>query len=247
MVNQFSGFLSQINPETLIIYGNVTEPERVLAALEGSAEELKPLTNRYALLAPSIDDLRLSSLGWIDITMEQRMALTNARDLFQFCRGKILRGVSQFAKPTNEFVVTYLDFVWSQIKTYKGELEDGVGASELFGIEDWVFSAWLPLPHANILLPREFEPGAPQFAEIDIVFWHKGRIKAVVIEGTSTPIKSKQYRREYLCENHPFLDIISVNKDWVAKGLFPKDAFSVPFCHYWRDLTLPIGPAPPLI
>ena len=247
MVNQFSGFLSQINPETLIVYGNVTEPERVLAELEGSADELKPLTNRYALLAPSIDDLRLSSLGWIDITMEQRMALTNARDLFQFCRGKILRGVSQFAKPTNQFIVTYLDFVWSQIKTYKGELEDSVGTSELFGIEDWVFSAWLPLPHANILLPREFEPGAPQFAEIDIVFWHKGRIKAVVIEGTSTPIKSKKYRREYLCENHPFLDLISVNKDCVAKGHFPKDAFSVSFCHYWRDLTLPIGPAPPLI
>ena len=74
MVNQFSGFLSQDNPETLIIYGNVTDPERVLAELEGSADELKPLTNRYALLAPSIDDLRLSRLGWIDITMEQRMA-----------------------------------------------------------------------------------------------------------------------------------------------------------------------------
>lgn len=244
---QFPGFLSQADPTTLIVYGLVTEPVRVLAELERSTDDPTPLTNRYALLAPRMDELRLSSFGWIDITFEQRMTLTNSRDLFQLCRRKILRSVSHFAKPTREFIDAYLDFVWAQTEICKDKLEECGSGGEVYGAADWVFSAWLPLPHARILLPPEFERNPPQFAEIDIAFWHDGRVKAVVIEDTSTPIKSKQRRLDYLRENHPFLDLISVPREWIGEGRFPADAFPATFSRYWEGLTLPIGPAPPII
>lgn len=247
MENQFTDFLSKTNPETLIIYGLVNEPARVLAELDQHKGSIVFLTNRYALLASNINALRLSSSGWINITFEQRGTLACPRDLFLFCRRKILGRVSQFAKPIRQFLDAYLDFVWYQTEIFKDELEECLLNPEVYGPQDWVFSAFLPLPNAFILLPSEFERGSPQFAEVDIIFWLNGRIKAVVIEGMGTPIKSRQRRLDYLCENHPYLDLISVSRDGISNGRFPTDAFSVPFNHYWRGLTLPMGPAPPII
>ncbi len=247
MENQLSGFLSKADPTTLIVYGQVTEPARVLAELEQSTDDLAPLTNHYALLTPVMDELRLSSFGWIDITFEQRMTLTNSRDLFQLCRRKILGNVSHFAKPTRDFIGAYLDFVWAQTETCKDKLEKAGSNCEVYGAEDWAFSAWLPLPQARILLPPEFECNPSQFAEIDIAFWYDGRVKAIVIEDASTPIKSKQRRLDYLRENHPFLDLISLPREWIGESSFPAYAFPATFSRYWEGLALPTGPAPPII
>jgi len=244
---RFSSFLSQADPVTVLVYGSVTEPEHVLAELERSADDVTPLTSRHALLAPHVGGLRLSSSGWIDIGFERRMALTNSSDLFQFCRSRILRNVSQFAKPTRQLIDSYLDFVWAQTENCRDELEECGSGGEVYGAVDWVFSAWLPLPQARILLPPEFGGNWPQFAEIDVAFWQNGRITAVLIEGTSTPIKSKQRRLDYLRENHPYLDVVVVPRGRILDGHFPADEFSATFSRYWEGLTLPTGPAPPMI
>jgi len=244
---RFPSFLSQADPATLIVYGLVTEPARVLAELEQWADNMPPLTDRYALLAPHMDALRLSSSGWIDIPFEQRITLTNSGDLFQYCRSRILRNVSQFAKPTRQLIDSYLDFVCARTESCKDELEEFGPSGEVYGAEDWVFSAWLPLPHARILLPPEFQRDPPQFAEVDIAFWHNGRVTAALIENASTPIKSKQRRLDFLCENHPLLDVVSIPRDRIADGRFPADLFPDTFGRYWEGLTLPTGPAPPII
>ena len=130
--NQFANFVSKTNPETLIIYGLVTEPARVLADLDPRKDRLVSLTNRYALLTPDTNALRLCSSGWIDLTFEQRGTLTNSEDLFLFCRNKILRSVSQFAKPIRQFINAYLDFVWSQTGILKDELEGCIPDTEIY-------------------------------------------------------------------------------------------------------------------
>jgi len=247
MIHQFSDFLSKADPVTLIVYGLVTEPVRVLAELERRADGLAPLANNYALLSKLVDELRFSSFGWIDITFEQRMALNNSNDLFQLCRRKLLRSVSNFSNPTRQFIDGYLDFVLAQTKAFKDELEEYGSGGEVYGAVDWVFSAWLPLPHAHILLPPEFGHNPPQFAEVDVAFWHDGCLKAVVIEDSSTPIQSKQRRLDYLLDNHPFLDLVSIPKNRIAEGHFPEDAFPATFSRYWEGLALPTGPAPPII
>ena len=140
---------------------------------------------------------------------------------------------------------SYFDFLHSQIEKHKNELEPENVEDEIFIYKDWIFSAWLPLPQAHILLPITFLDNKPSFAEIDLAFWVEGQLIGVVIDGGETPIKSRKKNLDYLVEKHPQLWVITVPRDKLEEDTFPINLFPNSFSYFWRTLTLPHGPFTP--
>ena len=246
MTQDYPDFLSKDHPQTLIVYGIVTNPETIARAVDppkgGRPFEL---TNRYALLSPASPGLRLSSSGWIDLSFQQMSQVSSTSDLFDLCHERLINRSSPFSKLIRLFLERYLAFVSAQLEAHKSELGAGTADDEIFNWSDWIFSAWLPLPQAQILLPPTFDAGRPGFAELDIAFSLSGHLIGVTIESAGTPIKSRQRKLDYLVENHPQLSLVQIPKDRLRDEEFPKDLFPEPFGNFWQDLSLPLGPCPP--
>ena len=239
-------FLSATDPATLIVYGVARDASVVLSEITAQ-EHPAPLGVRHALVSFDIEDLRLSSPGWIDISPDERMELPSAPEQYLLCREKIGHGASNFSLPIRQFLNRYLDFCWAQVEAHQASLDPAPPETDLFTWRDWVFSAWLPMPHARVLLPPSFDEDSPAFAEIDIMFRCNGRLTAVMIEGLSTPLKSVRRRRDFLFAQHPALDVVSVPKENLTADGFPGDLFGAAFTRFWHGLTLPIGPCPPML
>ena len=245
MASDYLDFRSGPAPNTVIIYGQVTDPPQLWERMRSNADGLDPLSPQPAIVHPGLDGFRLSSPGWTEFTFNERMTLTETSKLYLLCREKIMRGVSDFALPLRQFLETYLDFVWAQTWTLEGECEPTGTVSGLFSSQDWGFSAWLPLPQAQILLPPTLDEDRAQFAEIDVVFWGAQRLIAVCLEGATTPLPSKQRKRNCLFDQHPNLDVISIPREQFANGQFPANFFPENLTRYWSEVPYPTGPAPP--
>lgn len=112
-------------------------------------------------------------------------------------------------------------------------------SDDIFAVEDWIYSAWLPLPHAHIQLPTGF-------AELDTAFWTGEQLIGVQVEQTGSIAKSKREKLVYLEEHHPQIKIISIPRDGLLESGdgFPSDLFGEDFSCFWKGLTLPQGPSP---
>ena len=119
---------------------------------------------------------------------------------------------------------------------------------EVYIYEDWIFSAWLPLAHAQILLPPVFDENRRCFAELDVAFWLDGQLIGVVIDSSSTLIKSRQVKLDYLNERHPQFIFVNFPKRHLEDDKFPIHLFPESFSSFWQSLALPQGPcAPPTL
>jgi len=236
-------FQSTSDPSTLIVYGQVSHPARIMEDLEFKEGTIAPVSPQHVFVKPGLEGARLSTGGWMDLSFDDRMTLKGPSELFLRCREKIMRSTSAFHLSLRQFLDAYLDFVWEKTTKYREELEQNV--TELYSANDWVFSAWLPFPQAQILLPDSFDGRTPQFAELDLVFWTGESLTAVRLEGNETALKSKKRKLDYLLENHPYLNVISVQKDRLPDGHFPEELFPKEFCRYWENLKIPLGPSPP--
>ena len=246
MANDYPNFLSLDFPRTLIIYGQCSNPVTTFENISiPPGDNAFELSSSYAELYPSSPGLRFSSSGWLGISTQQMLNVQSTESLFQICRERIINRTSQFSVPLRLFLESYFDFLHSQIEKHKNELEPDNVEDEVFIYKDWIFSAWLPLPQAHILLPLKFMDNKPSFAEIDIAFWIEGQLIGVVIDGGETPIKSRKKKLDYLVEKHPQLWVIKVPRDKLKEDTFPIDLFPNSFSYFWRTLTLPHGPFTP--
>ena len=246
MAQEYPDFLSKDQPQTLIVYGIVTNPETIANDFHHQKRE-RPfaLTNRYALVSPASPGLRLSSPGWIDLSFQQMLQVSSSEDLFDLCHERLINRSSPFSKLIRLFLERYMEFVRAQLEAHKSELGADTADDEIFDYRDWIFSAWLPLPQAQILLPPAFGADRPSFAEFDIAFSLAGHLIGVTIDGASTPIKSRQKKLDYLVENHPQLSLVQIPKNRLQNEEFPIDLFPVAVAHFWQGLSLPHGPCPP--
>ena len=237
--------MSKTDPGSLIIYGQVSDPGWVYAALKEQEGTAPSLTRQYALVTDKTPGLRLSSSGWMLLPLDQQMMLSTIDELFLLCREKIMHGASQFSRPTRQFLESYLDAIASAVGADNKELTAEPRDSEIYVAQDWVFSAWLPLPNAHILLPADYGSKTPDFAKVDIAFWQGGRIVGVVIEGSSTPLKSQRRKLDYLCAHHPSLNIVRLTSAQIQVGTFRLEMLPLEFSRFWNGLALPLGPCPP--
>ncbi|MDA1090555.1 MAG: hypothetical protein O3A85_09615 [Proteobacteria bacterium] len=233
-------FLGESEPRTLIVYGLVTNP----ATVSGDMPPMPPdasfmLSNRFAVVLPSSPPLRLSSPGWIDISPVQAVDIQSSEDLNTMCRDRIMNRTSPFSKPVRSFLECYFRFIDSVLAT--DAPKEGLAA-----YRDWVFSAWLPMPHAQVLLPPDADDG-PKFAEADVVFWAAGRLVVVMIEGTSMPLPSTRQRLAFLAERHPQAALVLIPQERIENSDlgFPIDLFPEKFSRICENVALPYGPYHP--
>ena len=246
MANDYPNFLSLDFPRTLIIYGQCSNPVTTFKNISiPPGDNTSELSSNYALLSPSSPGLRFSSSGWLEISTRQIFNAESTEELFQISRERIINCTNQFSRLIRLFLDSYFDFLHSQIEKHKNELEPDNVEDEVFIYKDWIFSAWLPLPQAHILLPPKFMDNKPSFAEIDVAFWIEGQLIGVVIDGGATPIKSRKEKLDYLVEKHPQLSIVKIPRDKLEEYTFPMDLFPKSFSYFWRTLTLPHGPFTP--
>jgi len=246
MANDYPDFSSLDFPKTLVLYGQCSNPLTALETIKiPPGETSHELSSSYAVLSPSSPGLRFSSSGWLEISTRQMLNVQSTESLFQICRERIINRTSQFSVLLRLFLESYFDFLHSQIEIHKNELEPDDVEDEVFNYKDWIFSAWLPLPQAHILLPPNFMDNKPSFAEIDVAFWIEGQLIGVVIDGGATPIKSRKNKMDYLVQKHPQLWVIRVPRDKLEEDTFPIDLFPNSFSYFWRTLTLPHGPFTP--
>lgn len=224
----------------------MSNPATVLGDIEpAESPEKSLLASDYAVLAPDTPSLRLSSPGWITLTVEHMAEVASTDDLFQLCQERLAGRTSPFSKPVRLFLQRYFEFAGTHLESGRAELRETLDQHPLLTYRDWIFSAWLPLPQAHVLLPPGFEDEGPGFCEFDIVFWLEGRLLAVTIDGTATPLKSRRRKIDFLRDNHPRFELIQIPKDQLEDGPFPVDLFPEYFPAYWRNIRLPQGPNPP--
>ena len=246
MANDYPNFLSLDLPRTLIIYGQCSNPVNTFKNISiPPGDNAFELSSNYAVLYPSSPGLRFSSSGWLELSTRQILNAESTEELFQISRERIINCTNQFSRLIRLFLDSYFDFLHSQIEKHKNELEPENVEDEVFIYKDWIYSAWLPLPQAHILMPPDFMDNKPSFAEIDVAFWIEGQLIGVVIDGGATPIKSRKNKMDYLVQKHPQLWVIRVPRDKLEEGTFPIDLFPNSFSYFWRTLTLPHGPFTP--
>jgi hypothetical protein len=222
--------------ETVVVYGLITNPETVTGELEPlPTGETFLLSNRFAIFSETAPALRLSSAGWIDLTPNSLIGIDTPELLFELCKEKIIARIQPFSKRIRLFVERYFEFMKAQIAEHASELD----SDDIFAVEDWIYSAWLPLPHAHIQLPTGF-------AELDTAFWTGEQLIGVQVEQTGSIAKSKREKLVYLEEHHPQIKIISIPRDGLLESGdgFPSDLFGEDFSCFWKGLTLPQGPSP---
>jgi hypothetical protein len=232
----------------------VTNPATVIAELGPLPEdESVLLSNRYAVISETAPALRLSSAGWIDLTPASLVNIDSPELLFELCKEKIVTRIQPFSKRIRLFVERYLEFMQAQLVRHASELASELESDDILTAEDWIYSAWLPLPHAQIQLPAEFGPdfgaGDENFAELDVVFWTGDQLIGVQVEQAGSMIKSKREKLDYLKEHHPQIKIVSIPRDKLSESAtnfpdFPGDLFDETFSCFWRGLSLPQGPNP---
>ena len=203
MTMAYPNFLSSSVANTVIIYGQVSNPARLWEVMNTDIESLEPLTSQHTVIKQNQDVVRLSSPGWMEFTFNERMTLTKNSDLYLLCREKIMRGVSNFDLPLRRFLETYLDFVWEQTENLQDEHRLLGAESTLFSSEDWSFSGWLPLPQAHVLLPSAFDETRAQFAEVDVVFGVAIASSPCALRGWLPRYLQNDKKRNYLFDNHP--------------------------------------------
>jgi len=169
----------------------------------------------------------------------------STENLFQICQERILGQIDQFSGLIRLFLNSYFEFLYLHLQNFQTELEPKKDKTEIFNYKDWIFSAWLPLPQANILLPPDYGEGTPSFAEIDIAFWIKERLIIVIIDNAFTPIASKKTKLKFLVEKYPNLTLVTVPKEALTPEKFPIRFFPESFVYFWRNLLLPKGPCIP--
>ena len=226
--------------ETLIIYGLVNDPsalaKKILLLQDGTSTQL---SNQHAFFNENSPALRLNCSDWLQHS-SNAIEVNNSELLYNMTIEKIMRNILPFSYLTRIFIKSYFDFMLEQTKKiFINEAE-----LEIFNQQDWVYSAWLPMPNTHILLSPEFNNEKFEFVEFDLSFWTEGQLICIQLGQPNTLIKSKMEKRKQLEFAYPYINIIEIpiNRFTENEKLFPSDLFSENFNYFWRGLKLPKGP-----
>ena len=232
---------------TFIIYGLITNPETVIKRLETKlSQQTECLTSNLAIINLNASGFRLNNPGWADLKNAGPIDIDSTSTMFEIVREKIKSKISPFSKNTNSFIRDYLDFIEVQVT----KINISKPQNELFDQFDWIFSAWLPMTHAYILIDEPNDKKPMEFAEFDLCYWTGRKILCINLASSSSIIQSKQRKIDYLKKNNPLVEIITIPKNIILEKekKFPSELFDADFQEFWKGLKIPLGPnQPPLL
>ncbi len=149
------------------------------------------------------------------------------------------------------FLTKYFEFVARHVADNEAVLSDKLaGMSTLFSYEDWLLSAYLPLPQPIVYVPEN--PANETYADADMIrlpllFWTGNEALILFFIGADTPSSRRINTREKLrAGGYTVLEIAQKNlmaedQTWMDEFLLAR------FGNFWQSETLPSGPFKPAI
>lgn len=146
--------------------------------------------------------------------------------------------------PPKTFLEAYFAAVKREIAANSEELSDRIaGLDGLAGIDDFVFSAPLPLPRAHLhLAPRSDAPvvRSEDVVAVDFAFWTGHRLLAVAMETGATP--TPKQRRAWDCVAAYGIDTLRVKPKDLVEANRPADVLGNDFARFWDGDPMPRTP-----
>jgi hypothetical protein len=196
-----------------LVYGAIRDPaaaaHHALADLHRSGLPLGPSA---ASIEPDQPALRLNSQGWLSLQPQRAGELATHADRIQMCKAGLARSVPLFAGPLEVFLESYFDFLQRSIELRREALEAKLTAAGLparggiFDYRDWMYSAFLPLPNAYVLMDND----SRALARVDCAFWTGEALLAVLFETRSMPLPSERRAIEQLAAMTPLVEIVRI-------------------------------------
>lgn len=181
--------------------------------------------------------MRLSSPGWARFAARDLELVTSGDRLFEIVQEKLNTKLPTFAVRLKRFVDLYL------IDARRRTREKLAGqATEFMTPDDWIYSAFLPLPHARIQIPGG---QGTDFAELSVLFWTGESAVGVLMDPASSRIGSKRRNLARLQEYWPDLKLVELSTDRFKPDdeRFPGDLFPPALLNFWEGLSMPQGPS----
>jgi len=198
------------------------------------------MQTNYAEIAEGSPPLRLSTPGWVNFSLNSLRGVDSTEHLFELTKEKIVTRIQPFAKRVRHFVECYFDFMKDRIAANFDQMPPDPLITPL----DWIFSVWLPLPHAKVLVSPHAREKPAQIVEFDLVFWTGTELLGIQVEQKGTMIGSERAALERFIAEQPQFKLIYVARDqFPDDGLkFPVEIFDDDFLNFWSGIDLPKGP-----
>lgn len=210
----------------------------MLAELAGSGA-IPQLGDGHARIGASTPGFRLSSPGWTHFATRDLELITSGDRLYDLVREKLNGKLPTFAVRLKAFVDCYLADAERRARArFEGQDDPLITA------DDWIYSAFLPLPNARIQLPPKSFP-TPSFVELSVLFWTGEIAIGVQLEPASSVIGSKKRNLEWLQENWPGFTLVELPRDRFSQAgdEFPVELFPDALTNFWTDVEMPQGPS----
>lgn len=230
-----------------IAFGIIDNPARVLAMQPAALPHGKPfLSPSVASFASDSPALRLNNAGWMSLPAEVMATLQTQAALKDYCRKRIEKKASIFDRPLQNFLTRYLDVVEAEVSDHAAGLPGGASwDAALYSIDDWFFSAFLPLPNAHLGLTAEEEQatGAERCIRFDAVFWTGTSFVAVTLERLSMPTARQRHAQARFAAMRPDITFVTIPREKEPTRL---QSYLPGVCDgFWHGLTHPLGPYRP--
>lgn len=163
----------------------------------------------------------------------------------------IIAALKRLCRPYDRFSATFLDrcgdYLWGVLAKNRPALERKLAPFDgLYSVEDWFFSAPLPLPRAFLFAP--VSAGQPlhderDFVQVEFAFFPGGRpVAALLQDGRLTPAKARE--RGARLASHGIVTVDVRREDLSSPAIFER---IVPPDAMLGSLgVLPVGPGRPV-
>ena len=195
--------------------------------------------------------LRLNSDWYRLYERPSDIALQTAENRYSFIMEHMSIYCDIWDKFQQIFLSKYFKFICQHIENNKLNLKNKLmGMRSLYSYQDWLMSAYLPLPQSIIYLPDD--PRDLSYSEADIVrvpllFWTGHKAIVLFFVGSDTPsprlvnISAKLREGGYTVFDIAQKELAVENSAWL------QEFFQTHFGNFWEDETLPSGPFKPEI
>ncbi|MCB4769658.1 hypothetical protein LGR54_13660 [Ancylobacter sp. Lp-2] len=235
-------------PCAAIVFGAIRDPavaaRHTLADLRQSG---LGLGQGAALVSAGSPALRLNSRGWFALRPQEAAELGAHADRVGFCAARLRTSVPLFAGALRPFLENYIAFLQQRIQLDRDALEaklEAVGlpvAGGMLDYRDWIYSGFLPLPNAHVLLAEADADAEPAFAHIDCAFWTGQTLVAVLFDSHNMPLPSERRALERLEAEFPDVEIVRIPATRRGEPAALTGRLGELLAGFAADVTLPYG------
>ncbi len=195
--------------------------------------------------------LRLNSNWYRLFERPPANEIQTSEDTFKFITEHMRIYCDVWDKFQQIFLSKYFTFVAQHVADHETELKDRLGEmGTLFCYQDWLLSAYLPLPQPIVYAPRNSDDNS--YADADMIrlplmFWTGTEAIVLFFVGSDSP-SSRMSKTQERLRNGGYKvleiaqrDLLANDQSWVQNFLLTT------FAKFWEAEVIPSGPFKPAI